>query len=77
MLDVVKVRAEIGVIRQQTAKPINVNFFCHSPAEPDAKRAAAWKAHLAAYYEELGLDKEVMAPAVNRAPFDEAMCEIV
>ncbi len=30
MLDGNKVRAEIGVIRQQTAKPINVNFFCHT-----------------------------------------------
>ncbi len=26
-LDGNKVRAEIGVIRQQTAKPINLNFF--------------------------------------------------
>ena len=77
MLDVDKARAEIGVIRQQTAKPINVNFFCHTPAKPDPERAAAWKAHLAAYYKELGLDKNVMTPAVNRAPFDEAMCEIV
>ncbi len=27
MLDGNKVRAEIGVIRQQTAKPVNVNFL--------------------------------------------------
>ncbi len=77
ILDGDKVRAEIGVIRQQTAKPINVNFFCHTPAAPDPERAAAWQAHLAGYYEELGLDKDVMAPAVSRTPFDEAMCEIV
>ncbi len=29
------------------------------------------------YYTELGLDASASAPAVNRAPFDEAMCEIV
>ncbi len=77
MLDAAKVRAEIGVVRQQTTKPLNVNFFCHRPAVPDPVRDAAWKRHLATYYEELGLDASASAPAVNRAPFNEAMCEIV
>ena len=77
MLDAAKARVEICVIRQQTAKPVNVNFFCHKPAALDLDRDAAWKRHLAAYYEELGLDASASAPAVNRAPFDEAMCEIV
>ena len=77
MLDAAKVRTEIGVIRQQTAKPVNVNFFCHEPAAPDSDRDAAWKRHLATYYEELGLESSASAPAVNRAPFNETMCEIV
>lgn len=77
MLDAAEVRAELGVIRQRTAKPINVNFFCHTPAQPDAEREAAWKAHLAAYYTELGLDALVSLPGVARDPFDETMCEIV
>ena len=77
MLDTAKVRAEIGVIRQRTANPINVNFLCHTPAQPDAARDAAWKARLAAYYTEFGLDISATAPAVNLAPFDAAMCEIV
>jgi nitronate monooxygenase len=77
MLDAAKARTEICVICQQTAKSVNVNFFCHKPAALDLDRDAAWKRHLAAYYEELGLDASASAPAVNRAPFDEAMCEIV
>jgi nitronate monooxygenase len=77
MLDAAKMRAEIGVIRQRTAKPLNVNFFCHEPAKPDPQRDAAWKGRLAAYYVEEGVDADVSAPAVNRAPFDEAMCAIV
>ncbi|MBX9591011.1 MAG: nitronate monooxygenase [Hyphomonadaceae bacterium] len=77
MLDAAKMRAEVGVIRQRTAKPFNVNFFCHKPAKPDPQRDAAWKARLSAYYVELGLDADASAPAVNRAPFDAAMCEIV
>jgi nitronate monooxygenase len=72
-----KMRAEIGVIRQRTSNPINVNFFTHTPPEPDPARDAAWKAALAPYYEELGLDPSASAPAVNRAPFDDAMCAIV
>ena len=77
MLDAAKIRAEIGVIRQRTQNPLNVNFFCHTPAEPDPARDAAWKAELAGYYAELGLDPSAKAPSVNRAPFDEATCEIV
>jgi nitronate monooxygenase len=77
MLDAAKARAEIGIVRQRTAKPVNVNFFCHEPPKPDPQRDAAWKARLKAYYVELGLDADASAPAVSRAPFDEAMCETV
>ena len=77
MLDAARVRAEIGVIRQRTARPVNVNFFCHTPAKPDPERDAAWQARLAGYYTEFGVDASAAAPAVNRAPFDEAMCEII
>jgi nitronate monooxygenase len=77
MLDAAKVRAEIGTIRQRTGKPINLNFFCHAPAKPNPVRDAAWKLRLARYYTELGLDPAAEAPAVNRAPFDKAMCGIV
>ncbi|CAN5602821.1 nitronate monooxygenase [soil metagenome] len=77
MLDAAEVRVELGAIRQRTAKPINVNFFCHTPAQPDAGREVAWKSHLAAYYTELGLDASDSLPGVARDPFDETMCEIV
>ena len=77
MLDGDKIHAEVGIIRQRTDKPVNLNFFCHQPAEPDPEGAAAWKALLAPYYREFGLDESAEAPAPNRAPFDEAMCGIV
>jgi nitronate monooxygenase len=77
MLDAAKARAEVGIIRQRTAKPINVNFFCHVPARPDPQRDAAWRARLETYYAEFGLAADARAPSVNRAPFDEVLCEIV
>ena len=76
-LDGDKIRAEIGVIRQQTGKPINVNFFTHTPPDPDLAADAVWRDRLRDYYLEHGLDPEAKAPAVNRAPFDAATCEIV
>lgn len=57
MLDAAKARVEIGVIRQRTTKPLNVNFLCHTPPKPNPDRDAAWKERLAAYYTELGLDR--------------------
>lgn len=77
MLGQEQMRAQIGIVRQQTSQPLNLNFFCHNPATPDPARDAAWKSALLPYYEELGLDPDATAPAVNRAPFDTLMCAIV
>ena len=77
MLDAATVRTEIEVIRQHTTKPLNVNFFCHTPPTPDPELDAQWTERLAPFYRELGLDPSASAPAVNRAPFDDATCELV
>ena len=77
LLSVEKMRAEIGVFRQRTDQPLNLNFFCHEPPEPDPDRETDWKDHLADYYDELGRDRSATANAPNRAPFDDAMCQIV
>lgn len=77
MLPMDKARAEIGVIRQQVSAPLNVNFFTHTPAPDDPARAAAWRAEMDVFYAEFGLAADTQAPAVNRAPFDEAACDMV
>lgn len=77
MLGAEKIREEVAKIRHGTNGPFNLNFFCHQPPEADPDGQAVWKKHLGAYYEELGLDPAAEAPAVNRAPFDEAMCALV
>lgn len=71
-----KVRAEFGIIRQRTTRPVNLNFFTHMPAVRDANRDAAWRQRLAAYFEEFGLDASE-AGAINLSPFDEAMCTVI
>jgi nitronate monooxygenase len=77
LLGIDAMRAELGLIRQRTAKPINLNFFCHRPPAADAARDEAWRARLAPYYAELGIDPAAPVPASNRAPFDAAFCAVV
>jgi nitronate monooxygenase len=48
-------RQMIERTRGLTDRPFNVNVFCHAPAERDAAREAAWLAHLAPLFAEVGL----------------------
>jgi nitronate monooxygenase len=77
MLSADQIRSELNAIRNRTSKPINLNFFCHATPETNHEREAAWKQQLAGYYTELGLDREAPTPRTSRAPFDEAMCDVV
>ncbi|WP_374378264.1 NAD(P)H-dependent flavin oxidoreductase [Dongia sp.] len=70
-------RGEWQIIRQQTDKPINLNFFCHEPPVPDAAREAAWRQRLRPYYLELGIDPDGNIPGSNRTPFDDSLCRMV
>lgn len=77
MLSVDKARAEIGIVRQRVDAPLNLNFFCHEPAAADPLADHRWREALRPYYLEKGLDPEAEMPAVDRAPFDDAMCILV
>jgi nitronate monooxygenase len=68
---------EVKVIRQQTARPINLNFFCHQPPRADAERETAWKSLLKPYFIELGLDPTALPLVPARAAFDSGMCDLV
>lgn len=69
MLSTDAMRAELAAIRAATQKPFNVNFFCHTPPTPNKEREAAWRAALAPYYQEYGIDPETAPGAPVRAPF--------
>ena len=77
MLSPDKIRAEVGVIRQQTSSPLNLNFFCHMPPEPAPGRQLVWRARLTEYYDELGIEDTEPAAGPARKPFDEAACDLV
>jgi nitronate monooxygenase len=71
------VREALAQIRAGTARPFNVNFFCHAMPELDAAREAAWRAALAPYYAELGVEAPAIAGGASRMPFDAAMAEVL
>jgi nitronate monooxygenase len=69
MLEPAAIRRELFNIHSQTNRPYNVNFFCHVPPRPDEAREAAWRAALAPYYAEFGLDPSSIKPGPARLPF--------
>src|SRR5579883_3053494 len=77
MLSVEKAREQVNIFRQRVSAPINMNFFCHKAVAADPEHEKTWKKRLAAYYKEFGLDPSAPINAANRAPFDDAMCELV
>src|SRR5260221_5748783 len=72
-----EVRAQLGIIRQRTAKPINVNFFTHTQPVGSEVRERAWRERLRPYYAELGLDPAAAPSGAGRAPFDAAYCDLM
>ena len=77
MLTPDQVRVAVAEIREDVAGPLNLNFFCHRAPMPDPERERRWRAVLASYYEERGLDPSMPWPAAARASFDEQWSALV
>ncbi|MGZ3345497.1 MAG: NAD(P)H-dependent flavin oxidoreductase [Caulobacteraceae bacterium] len=70
-------RDAVALVRAGSQGPVNLNFFCHAAPAPDPARIMGWRARLAPYYVEEGIDPAPPPPAGGRAPFDEAFCALV
>jgi len=70
-------RSELTAIVAATKRPYNANFFCHTPPRADAAREAEWRALLAPYYRELGLDIAAIPAGPTRMPFDAATADVL
>jgi nitronate monooxygenase len=77
MLTHERIRMEVAAIRAASGKPFNLNFFCHTPPEPDAEREAAWRAALLPYYEELGVDPSTIPSGPGRMPFSAEAADLL
>jgi nitronate monooxygenase len=71
------IRKELTTITAQTAKPYNVNFFCHTPPEPSAAREADWRMALSPYFAEFGIDPTTIPPGAGRLPFSHEAADVL
>jgi nitronate monooxygenase len=69
--------AELSKLRDGTSRPFNVNFFCHTPPVPDAARETRWRAALAPYHREFGIDAAAIPAGPGRTPFSDAAADAV
>ncbi len=77
MLSLDAIRSELVAIKAQTGKPFNVNFFCHAPPAPSGEREAAWRAALAPYFKEHGIDADAIPAGPGRAPFSVEAADVL
>src|SRR5436190_16668593 len=69
LLGVDVMRQELTAVADQTTKPFNVNFFCHTNPAPSVERERSWRAALLPYYEELGIDPDAIPTGAPRLRF--------
>jgi nitronate monooxygenase len=77
MLNPEELRKELVALTSQTSRPFNVNFFCHRPPKPDAKREAAWRNLLAPYYKEFGIEVASIPAGTSRTPFSHDLADVL
>ncbi len=77
MLSLDAMRQELAMIKAQTSKPYNVNFFCHAQPEADAMREAIWREALTPYFAEFGIDTDAIPAGPQRLPFSAEAVEVL
>ncbi len=77
MLTMEALRKELEALKAGTSRPYNVNFFCHTPPQPSPERERAWRAALAPYFQEMGIDPEAIPAGPGRAPFNAEAAELL
>jgi nitronate monooxygenase len=77
LLSLEALETELRALPSATARPFNVNFFCHAEPRRDAAREQAWRARLAPFYAELGLDIAAIPEVPQRLPFSAAAMDLL
>ena len=77
MLTPESMSSELKALTAHTDRPYNVNFFCHTPPTPDTAREAKWRAALAPYYAEFGIDPTTIPTGAGRTPFSAEIADLL
>ena len=70
-------RSELVAIKAQCGVRFNVNFFCHVPPPVSAEREEGWRAALAPYYKELGIEAATIPSGPGRIPFSAETADLL
>jgi nitronate monooxygenase len=70
-------RKELDLIKAQSDKPYNVNFFCHTEVAVDPARESKWREALAPHYKHFGIDAAAIPTGAGRAPFSEEFADVL
>jgi len=78
--DTGQARQMIRAARELGARPLNVNFFCHQPAQPDPETEAAWLDRLTPLFNQMGAEppsglREIYRSFVGNVPMTEMVLE--
>ncbi|HVG50327.1 MAG TPA: nitronate monooxygenase family protein [Xanthobacteraceae bacterium] len=76
MLSLDQLKSEAARIRTLTNRSYNLGFFCHTTPVVSEAAENNWRAALAPYYDELGVDKNATVTG-GRRPFDADYCDAV
>ena len=76
MLTPAQIVAELQRLHE-AKRPYNLNFFVHQSAAPDAARESMWRAALAPYAHELGVDLAAVPAGAARSPFSHELADLI
>jgi nitronate monooxygenase len=77
MLGLDQLEEQMRQLSTGTSQPYSVNFFCHVPPTVDDQRETKWRAALAPFYREFGIDAGAITTGPGRAPFSDASAEVL
>jgi nitronate monooxygenase len=77
MLGADALRQELAAVQAAGCGPVNVNFFAHTTPPSDAVAEARWRAALAPYAVELGIDLASAPAGAGRQPFSAAAAGVL
>ncbi len=77
MLGLDAMRGELAALEAQCGQRYNVNFFCHVAPAASAESKERWRAALAPYYKEFGIDADTIPSGPGRAPFTSEAADLL
>ncbi len=70
-------KTELETLKAKTNKPINLNFFCHTPPTPNAEAEKQWRKALQPYFNEYDIDPNKIPNGPGREPFSHLIADIL